>query len=69
MGAGHELPQHILRKRLAGLPKWPDPALNLGCELEALVPAPLTSQGLDIQKKPETPSGVGTTGRSVSRMQ
>lgn len=30
MGAGHESLWHILRKRLAGLPRQPDPAVNLG---------------------------------------
>lgn len=48
MRAGHESLQHILRKRLAGLPKWEwtwDP-VNLGCELEALVVAPIMSESL-----------------------
>lgn len=34
MGVGHESLEHILRKMLAGFPKWPDPAVNEGsCEL------------------------------------
>lgn len=69
--AGHESLQHILRKKLAGLPIRPDPAVNLGpselgCEL-AHMAAPITSCGLDIKARPTF--GAGPTECSVHRAQ